>query len=157
MAKMNIFVLDLDIPTCVRYHADQHVVKMVLESAQMLCTVLHQHGIAAPYKPSHARHPCVVWAGASLSNWLWLRELALGLGEEYKYRYEQTDEHRSALVIRALPLPPLADPGLTDFAQAMPAKYRVEGDAVRAYRNYYIGEKAGFATWTKRDVPSWFG
>jgi hypothetical protein len=67
--SINIFVLDLDIPTCAAYHADQHVIKMVLESAQMLCTVLSGYGVATPYKPTHARHPCTLWAGASLANW----------------------------------------------------------------------------------------
>jgi hypothetical protein len=153
---MNIFVLDLDIPTCAAYHADQHVIKMVLESAQMLCTVLSGVGIATPYKPTHARHPCTLWAGASLANWVWLRDLALSLDNEYRYRFERTRSHRSATVIRALPVPPLPDLGLTPFAQAMPELYRVPGDVVAAYRAYYIGEKASFATWTKRLPPPWF-
>jgi hypothetical protein len=153
---MNIFVLDLDIPTCAAYHADQHVIKMVLESAQMLCTVLSRHGIATPYKPTHAAHPCTLWAGAAMANWIWLRDLALRLDDEYRYRFERERSHRSATVIRALPDPPLSDLGLTPFAQAMPEIYRVPGDAVAAYRAYYIGEKASFATWTRRPRPPWF-
>jgi len=153
---MNIFVLDLDIPTCARYHADRHVVKMILESAQMLCTVLNEHGIVAPYRSTHRRHPCTLWAGASLSNWLWLRELALNLNAEYKYRFDRRADHDSAAVIQSLPLPPIADIGLTEFAQAMPAAYRVPGDAVQAYRAFYIAEKARFASWTKREIPWWF-
>jgi len=153
---MNIFVLDLDIESCAQYHADQHVVKMILESAQMLCTVLYQNGIHAPYKPTHEQHPCTLWAGESLRNWEWLRTLALCLNAEYRYRYDRQTDHRSAAVVMGLPIPPLEDTGLTEFAQAMPERYRVPGNAVRAYRNYYIGEKAFFATWTKRDPPPWF-
>lgn len=153
---MNIFVLDPDIETCARYHSDRHVVKMILESAQMLCTVLNEHGIAAPYRSTHARHPCTLWAGASLSNWLWLRELALRLNDEYRYRFERTADHSSAAVVSMLPLPPIADAGLTAFAQAMPAVYRVPGDAVQAYRAFYITEKATFAVWTRRETPAWF-
>lgn len=153
---MNIFVLDRDIRTCARYHADQHVVKMILESIQMLCTVLHEHGIDAPYKPTHAHHPCTLWTGASLANWIWLRTLALNLNDEYRYRFDHEEDHRSAQVARSLPPPPLVDRGLTPFAQAMPERYRVPGDAVQAYRNFYIGEKSAFATWTKHDPPRWF-
>ena len=59
-------------------------------------------------------------------------------------------------MVKGLPLPPIEDKGLTDFAQAMPKKYRVAGDAVQAYRNFYRGEKIVFASWTKRSAPPWF-
>lgn len=129
---------------------------MVLESAQMLCTVLTENGVEAPYRPSHIHHPCTLWAGESLSNWRWLRELALALNREYRYRFESARDHSSAKVARGLPEPPIPEVGLTEFAQAMPEEYRVPGDAVAAYRRFYIGEKAGFASWTKRPVPDWF-
>lgn len=153
---MNIFVLDTDTMNCALYHSDRHVVKMVLESAQMLCTVLHQNGIAAPYRPTHAHHPCTLWTGASLSNWIWLRNLALALNDEYRFRYGRERDHASAVIAGALPVPPIRDLGLTEFAQAMPEEYRVPGDAVTAYRRFYIKEKSGFASWTGRPVPSWF-
>ncbi|HHS13264.1 MAG TPA: hypothetical protein ENN03_05790 [bacterium] len=44
--------------------------------------------------------------------------------------------------------------GLTEFAQAMPEPYRVPGDPVQAYRNFYVGEKLRFARWTRRR-PAW--
>ncbi len=50
----------------------------------------------------------------------------------------------------------IEDLGLTPFPQAMPDVYKVPGDAVAAYRRFYIGEKASFATWTKRPIPTWF-
>lgn len=153
---MNIFVLDKNIRACAQYHADRHVVKMILESAQMLCTVLSENSIDAPYKPTHSRHPCTLWAGRSLSNWVWLRDLALALNQEYRYRFEKDRDHRSASVVDDLPLPPIDDLGLTEFAQAMPERYRVPNDAVRAYRAFYIGEKARFARWTGREEPPWF-
>lgn len=153
---MNIFVLDTDIPTCSHYHADQHVVKMILESAQMLCTVLNKNGIRAPYRSTHINHPCTLWAGESLDNWRWLRELALSLNQEYRYRFERDEDHKSAVVVRGLPEPPIENLGLTEFAQAMPDEYKVPGDAVTAYRRFYLAEKSHFATWTKRPVPDWF-
>lgn len=154
---MNIFVLDTDIHECARFHSDRHVVKMTLESAQMLCTVLHENGIQAPYRPTHRHHPCTLWTGMSLTNWIWLRDLALALNDEYRYRYGKDADHRSGAVVRDLPPPPIDDLGLTEFAQAMPEEYRVPGDAVSAYRKYYAAEKSGFAIWTGRPVPEWFG
>lgn len=153
---MNIFVLDSDIQTCSQYHADQHVVKMILESTQMLCTVLNKNGIRAPYRSTHPNHPCTLWTGESLENWRWLRELALTLNQEYRYRFDREDDHKSALVARELREPPIPNIGLTEFAQAMPDEYKVPGDAVQAYRRFYLAEKSRFATWTRRPVPGWF-
>lgn len=153
---MNIFVLDEDIQKCVQYHADQHVSKMILESAQMLCTVLNQLGVETPYRSTHIRHPCTVWTGESKSNWLWLRDLAIMLNDEFKYRFDRSSDHRSSHVVRELEEPKIADIGLTPFAQAMPDEYKVPGDAVRAYRNFYIFDKSRFATWTKREPPIWY-
>lgn len=153
---MNIFVLDLNIRTCARYHADQHVVKMILESAQMLCTVINEAGGQAPYKTTHPHHPCTLWAGESLSNWHWLKRLALALNDEYQYRYRTLKDHRSAGMLKELKPPEIVDSGLTEFAQAMPERYRVSGDAVRAYRRFYVGEKSHFAKWTRRRRPKWF-
>jgi hypothetical protein len=36
---MNIFVLDSNPKKCAQYHSNSHVVKMVLETAQLLCGV----------------------------------------------------------------------------------------------------------------------
>jgi hypothetical protein len=153
---VNIFVLDTDVQTCAEYHADRHVVKMILESTQMLCTVLNTLGVRSPYKSTHVNHPCTLWVGASLANWKWLRSLALYLNEEYKYRFDRRNDHKSAIVARGLVYPSIEDVGLTEFAQAMPDEYKVPGNVVAAYRQFYIAEKASFATWTKRPVPDWF-
>ncbi|MFO7985351.1 MAG: pyrimidine dimer DNA glycosylase/endonuclease V [Desulfatiglandaceae bacterium] len=153
---MNIFVLDQDIDICARYHADQHVVKMILESAQMLCTVVNQTGGKAPYKATHLTHPCTQWAGKSRSNWLWLQRLVLALNHEYRYRYRVSRDHKSSGVVRDLSPPPIDDSGLTEFAQVMPDKYKVPGNAVAAYRRFYVGEKYHFAKWTRRRPPEWF-
>lgn len=153
---MNIFVLDTDIRKCAQYHADQHVIKMILESAQMLCTVVNLNGGYAPYRSTHTRHPCTIWAGASLSNWKWLYRLALALNDEYRYRYRANLHHKSAEVVKTLSLPKIDDIGLTEFAQAMPEIYRVPGDAVKAYRKFYIEEKSRFAKWTRHKKPGWF-
>ncbi|UCF79472.1 MAG: hypothetical protein JSW03_04320 [Candidatus Eiseniibacteriota bacterium] len=153
---MNIFVLDRNVRKCARYHADQHVVKMILESAQMLCSVLWQHGVEAPYKSTHAKHPCTLWAGESLSNWKWLHRLALALNDEYRYRFGRDCDHESAAVVRKLPLPPIKDAGLTEFPQVVPERCRIPSDSVAAYRQFYVEDKSRFATWTRRRAPKWF-
>lgn len=153
---MNIFILDLDLKKCAQYHADQHVNKMILEGTQILCTVLSNNGIISPYKPFSPKHPCIKWAGRSLSNWKWLRLLIQELNEESKYRYKKTINHKSAVVARSLPEPTIPDIGLTDFAQAMPDRFKVEGDAVRAYRSYYKEIKSKFISWKYREEPLWY-
>ena len=152
---MNIFVVDEDPEIAARQLCDKHVVKMILETAQMLCTVAHQHGHPAPYRVSHPKHPCTLWAGKSPENWSWLIAHGLAMAEEYTRRYGRT--HKSEAVIKwcaRLPIQFGASPGLTPFAQAMPEQYKNEC-AVTAYRAYYHGEKAAFATW-KSEVPQWW-
>ncbi|MFU8806166.1 MAG: pyrimidine dimer DNA glycosylase/endonuclease V, partial [Bradymonadaceae bacterium] len=111
---MNIFIFDEDPQECARHHGDRHVVKMVLETAQILCTVQHVSGQAAPYKKTHAAHPCVRWVLESLANYRWLVELGLALAVEYTHRYGR--RHKSHDVIEwcaahepALPQEPMTD------------------------------------------------
>jgi hypothetical protein len=152
---MNIFILDKDIEKCSQYHCDQHVVKMILESVQMLCTALNKKGFATPYKSTHMKHPCVLWVELSFENFLWLKNLALALNTEYRFRFERESDHKSIFALNEISNCRYDNLGLTEFVQAMPDKYKVPGDAVKAYRQFYIGEKMGFAKWTKRSVPEW--
>lgn len=152
---MNIFVLDKDITRCAQYHCDQHVIKMILESAQILCTALSKKGFVTPYKPTHTKHPCVLWVEESYSNFVWLRELTYALDIEYQYRYEKVISHKSITVVNQIHNFTYEDYGLTEFVQAMPDQYKVTEDAVAAYRQYYRGEKLKFARWTKRSQPEW--
>lgn len=152
---MNIFVLDPNAQRCARYHCDQHVSKMILESAQLMCTALNKQGIKTPYKSTHVIHPCTIWVGQSYDNFLWLKKLALALNAEYRYRFEKTTDHASVRVIEEIATRRFESRGLLPFAQAMPEEYRVPGDAVAAYRRFYIAEKLAFARWTRRRRPRW--
>lgn len=152
---MNIFILDEDIEQCARYHCDQHVVKMILESVQMLCTALNKKGFTTPYRSTHIKHPCVLWVEDSYDNFCWLRDLALALNAEYRYRFARGSDHKSIAVLDDIAPIVYESRGLTAFAQAMPDEYKVPGDAVAAYRRFYIGEKLKFAKWTRRAVPGW--
>ncbi|WP_207062286.1 pyrimidine dimer DNA glycosylase/endonuclease V [Motiliproteus sp. SC1-56] len=152
---MNIFILDLEIEPCARYHCDQHVVKMILEQVQILCTALHHHGFTPPYRPTHDKHPCVRWAAESYDNMRWLRALTEALNREYRYRYRKERDHASMKVLQEVSRFRIESQGLTPFAQAMPETYRQPGDPVAAYRAFYRHEKAAFARWTRRAAPAW--
>ena len=151
---MNIFVLDNEIEKCAEYHCDKHVIKMILESAQMMSAVVRLQGHDIGYKLTHKNHPCTIWARKSLSNYLWLSKLVERLNAEYRYRYNKDVNHKSYDMVKTLPIPKLPVIGLTPFAQAMPDQYRNK-NAVKAYRDYYINEKSSFLTWTKRKTPEW--
>ena len=152
---MNIFVLDKDIEKCAQYHCDQHVVKMILESVQLLCTALNKKGFQTPYKSTHAKHPCVLWVEESYDNFEWLVRLTLELNSEYRFRYSKDIDHKSISVLSKIEKLAYERHGLTPFAQAMPDQYKVDNDAVSAYRAFYIAEKMGFAKWTARGTPDW--
>ena len=152
---MNIFVLHKDPDTAARMQCDKHVVKMVLETAQLLCSVAHSKGKVTPYKPTHKNHPCTIWAGASKANWNWLIDHGLALCDEYTKRYGKT--HKSQKVIERCKRFRIRWPeaGPTPFAQAMPDQYRAL-DPVLAYRNYYKNEKREIATWNHTEAPAWW-
>ena len=98
---MNIFILDRNLKKCAQYHCDRHVVKMILESAQLLSTVLRINDIDEGYRPTHQNHPCTLWAGKSLTNWIWLRKLAENLNSEYKFRFNKTTNQKVIGLTRA--------------------------------------------------------
>ena len=151
---MNIFILDADIDQNVKMYADKHVVKMILEHAQMLSTAIRETGVDVGYKSTHKNHPCTKWVRESLSNFNWLYNLTEALHDEWQYRWEHSRVHKSVDMIRTLPTPDIKDIGMTPFALAMPDRYR-STDAVVAYREYYKGEKQHLFKWTKRNRPEW--
>ncbi len=152
---MNIFVLDYAPGTAARWHNDKHCSKMILETAQLMCTTLNLLKVETPYKSCHINHPCRIWAGKTLSNFIWLGQLGMFLGEEFEYRYN--NKHKSVEVIKHCIGKYAKLPGgdLTPFALAMPDEYKV-ACPVQSYRNYYNGAKQNLAKWTKRDIPEWF-
>lgn len=152
---MNIFILDENPIKSVQYHTDKHIVKMPIESTQILCTILHMTNQAPhfAYKPTHQTHPCVKWASESLDNWFWLKEYTLLLGEEYTYRYNKT--HKSILIAQQLPEPTLPKIGLTPFAKCVPVEFK-HLDIIEAYREYFRHYKNHIKQYTKREIPYWW-
>lgn len=156
---MNIFFLDENPKLCAQYHNNSHCIKMILETAQLLCSVHHvtgQNTDQVPYKLSHKNHPCAVWARESLSNYSYLCELGLELGKEYTHRYGK--RHKSIDVIEwcIVNKPNIPDIGFTTPAMAMPDEFKVDS-VVESYRNYYMGAKDNLASWKNREKPFWFG
>ena len=140
---MNIFYLDEDPEVAAIVQYNKHVVKMILESAQMLCTAHHEllDEPDVPYKPAHVNHPSTIWCRQNTRHYFWLYEHMLALGHEYTNRYGK--EHLSIIkCIKPLeqhpeniPHEPFEQP-----PQCMPDEYKDEC-SVKAYWNYYIGEK----------------
>lgn len=152
---MNIFFLDWDVKKSAQYHNDKHVVKMILETAQLLCGSHWSTGGEAPYKLSHKNHPCSIWVRTSLSNYLYLCELGLELCYEYTFRYGKRHKTESIIEWCVENKPQIGDIGFTTPPMAMPNEYKVV-DVVESYRNYYIGAKKDFSKWTNRSAPKWF-
>lgn len=142
---MNIFVLHDDPVLAAKDQCNKHVVKMVLETAQLLCTAVIETGGTAPYRATHKNHPCAIWARESKANFNWLKRHGLALAAEYTYRYGKT--HKSAAIIEELEDDTIPDGELTPFALAMPDECKMIGDPVLSYRKYYKQAKADIAEW----------
>lgn len=156
---MNIFVLDEQPEKCAQYHADKHVVKMILEHAQLMCTAHHLQpntlvDYEIPYKATHVNHPCAKWVRESKQNYQWLYNMTYSLNKEYVYRYEKNVNHKSWDAIVDLPYPDLPDVGMTPFALAMPDDCKLS-TPVASYRKYYNTEKQHLLKWKDRETPSW--
>ena len=143
---MNIFYLHKDPRKAARLQYNKHVVKMILESAQMLCTAHHCYGDKwqrenVPYKQAHLNHPSTIWARRSKATYMWLFKHMMGLGYEYWLRYGK--QHLSiSKCSMFLSKPPVHIQGeeFVQPPQAMPDEYK-DPCSIQAYWNYYIGEK----------------
>lgn len=176
---MNIFMLDENPKLSAQYHNDKHVVKMIVEYAQLLSTahrvldgkpkkvdyvtttgkprsktIYVLDGTEGIYEAAHVNHPSAVWVRESVSNYLWLHEMSVYLCREYSVRYNKI--HKSQSVIAKLSNLPknIRSVGKTKLPLAMPEKYHKE-NPVEAYRAFYRDGKSHIANW-KTVVPNWF-
>lgn len=154
---MNVFVLDADVVKCAQYHLDKHVVKMILETTQLLnnAAITNVSTYSPIYKQTHKNHPASLWASESRENFEWLSNLGLALCEEYTFRYGKIHKCQPYIVSLKNLHANIPSKGLTKFVLCMPDQYKAS-DPVQSYRNYYKGDKAYIAKWTKRDVPNWW-
>jgi hypothetical protein len=179
---MNIFYLDEDVQKCAEMHVDKHVVKMILEYAQLLSTA-HRVLDGEPmigrtktgrrqqqykldndgderlmYKATHMNHPSAIWCRENTENYQWLADLLVALCKEYTYRYSKKHAvERSGLMTKLVnKMPRNIRPGTwTEPTPAMPDEYKVDGDHLESYHNYYRGDKPRMFSWKKREVPVW--
>ena len=169
---MNIFYLHPDPLKAAEMHCDKHCVKMILETAQMLCTAHRtldgdeQADKLGMYKTVHLNHPSTKWVRGSLLQYEWAHHLFKFLCSEYTHRFNKV--HKTDAKLReALKTPPSLMTKMAEWSstygnkytqppQCMPDQYKIPNDAVQAYRNYYIGEKASFAKWAYTHTPEWW-
>lgn len=153
---MNIFYLDHDPVACARMHCDKHVVKMIVEYAQLMSTA-HRvlDGNEQVYKPTHPKHPSAIWTRASKANYDWLFELWTVLLDEYTYRYGKRHACEKMYTILFNSPVNIPNQSFTQPTPAMPDEYKVAGDSIRSYRQYYVGAKSKFLSWKHRQTPSW--
>ena len=175
---MNIFAIEKDPGDCARSMVDKHCVKMILETCQLLSTAhrlvdgemyigktatgrnvrrwrLPDDRETVLYSATHINHPSAVWCRASNNNYNWLYYHLMALLSEYTHRYGKI--HKCAGLAEALASPPhrIAVGYLTPVTPAMPDEYKVPGDTVASYRNYYRIAKERMHKWTKREAPEW--
>jgi hypothetical protein len=172
---MNIFYLDNNPTICAQMHNDKHVIKMILESAQLLSTAhrvldgvetigLSQSGRKKKiwkladeqldsqlYSATHQNHPSAIWVRQSIGNYNWLALLLANLCAEYTYRYGKVHKcQESGLVALLLVVAPknISKKPFNEPTPAMPADVIVEGSSLASYRNYYINNKQHLASWS---------
>ena len=179
---MNIFYLHNDPFECAVMHNDKHCVKMILEYAQLLSTahrvldgvstrtkspvsgrqktvyVLSDKRESILYSATHINHPSAVWVRKSQSNYIWLSQLLHQLCKEYTYRYGKVHKvERDGLLEELYNWPMnIAQGPFTEPTPAMPDEYKVPGNSIASYRNYYVGDKQRMAKWKQRSKPDWY-
>ena len=167
---MNIFVLSTDPNEAASMACDRHSIKMILESAQMLSTVLRQHGYDGDtyiYGQTHVKHPSTIWSGKTRANFDWLLEHALALCREYTARYGKFHKSEEILYRCGELRDFIPEGSLTVPPKCMGLEYKLGtsnwDDVVSSYRKYYrLGKnymnKGNGPQWKKIPTrkPSWF-
>jgi hypothetical protein len=177
---MNIFYLHNDAKLCAEFHNNKHVVKMILEYAQLMSTahrvldglpdnILSEKGRRKTiyrlkdsredvlYRATHINHPSAIWVRASHHNYVWLYKLWVHLMKEYTYRYGKM--HASSRLLGSLYILPYNIPENVEFTEptpAMPEEFKVSQNSVLSYINYYVGAKQHIASWKNRKTPEWY-
>ena len=177
---MNIFYVDSCPIKSAQYLVDKHVVKMILESAQLLSTAhrvldgieyigYSQSGRKAKrwklndfrddilYQATHIHHPSNVWVRESSDNYKWLWEHLVALCEEYSFRYDKDHKVMREGLVNVLKTIPnnISRIGFNQPTPAMDERYIISDDSVINYRNYYSFGKSHLFSWKRRDKPDW--
>ena len=154
---MNIFVTDPCPIQSARNLPDKHIVKMPLETCQMLSIIYSDwyYGVGklykqdgTPYRTAHGafrNHPCTQWAAANQYNLAWLIAHGIALCNEYTARYNKRhtcyDPIIQAVAIYDLCFDDSVSQSyrkVTHFTRAMPEsiKFDTTIDTITAYKQY---------------------
>lgn len=150
---MNIFYLCHNVEECAHLLCDKHVVKMILEYAQLLSTChFILDGKQVGYKPTHKNHPCNIWVRYGSGNYMWLFRMLVATCNEYTFRYGKIHKTSELLGILEnvpdnIPIKPFQEP-----PQAMPEEYK-QDVSIDGYLCYYKYGKSHLHSWKKRSVP----
>lgn len=168
---MNIFVLHTNPASAARMHCDKHVVKMIVEYAQILCYVHQSYDPVKskraglyPATKSNLSNPCTRWTAENTTNYRWVYNLLVALLAEYEHRFKPSEPKfvRTRQMLKPLGIPPRGMPSIkctlpVDFVLVMGATPEcITSNAVDAYRRLYRIHKARFCKWTNRKVPKWW-
>ena len=156
---MNLFYLHHDPVEAARLQCDRHVVKMILETAQMLSTAhLELDGIQVAYKATHKNHPSTVWVRSSAEAYQWAFVHMMALGDEYTKRYGNKVHKTIAEHAKMLSLLPVnLDDCRKQFVEPPQCMYDEckRDDTVLAYLTYY---NAKADEWAAKGSPmKWYG
>lgn len=171
---MNIFYLDNCPDRSAKAMTNTHVIKMIVESAQILSTAhrvldgkevirISKSGSKLKkwdhdtldhvlYKSTHVNHPSSIWARESIENYRWLYKHFVSLCNEYTRRYDKVHATEK-LLLDVLSNPPVSIPQVkgTKIRLAIAdVSWHVKNDEIQSYRNYYVGEKLKTKTDLKR-------
>ena len=164
---MNIFVTS----NCPRISAqaldNKRVVKMVLETAQLLSTAIFiNSGITYDniYKPTHIKHPCTVWTALTLGNWDWVFQHFVALCEEYGFRYNKQHASEKILPYLLKHRTDIKNGAITAFAnctrsETMQIDFKHIKDTCEAYKKYLIAKwdhDKSSPKWINRKPPLWY-
>lgn len=180
---MNIFFINKDPVLAAQDLVDDHVIKMITESGQLLSIahrvldgceirvqyitkkgkkrtksvwVLPDHRNDILYNVTHKNHPCAIWVRTAVENYNWLVDHMFAMGDEYTRRYGKVHKTIRELGYD-LQSPPynLEDWDWTEPAMCMPEEYIISNDPVENYRNFYKYGKAHLHTWKNKERPDW--
>lgn len=150
---MNIFAVSKSQLECAQSLDDKRVVKMTLETTQILSTAMHLNGLVGPYKMTHAGHPVVKWTAENHSNFRWAISLLEELCKEYTHRYNKV--HKCQSYIAVFNAVTLYDKDISEFADCSNS---IGKDISSCYKNCLINKwKNDKRTpkWTNRNKPLW--
>ncbi len=156
---MNIFAVSSNPIVCAVGLDDRRLVKMVLETCQILSTAVWERGGEGPYRRTHVNHPCCVWARENAANYMWTHRLFECLAVEYTYRFGRQHRSWSEHGERLRNEVDLFKDGfdMTPHTQCTPG-VESSGDVHEDYRELLRRKweaDGDRARWTRRDPPSW--